>query len=195
MPNGEERISDLTVKGDSLLILTRDYLYCTNDLIHLQKFAIPPNPGYKRQATLFLTLWKLHSGELFGFAGMLFVDLLGFVLIFLSITGLLHFLFPKLISRLKRSNRSFSGTLTAKKWNLKWHNLIGYVFALFLLLNTAAGMFLRPPLLIPISSAQVGIIYRFRNCFRLLYRNNSRNASWFKSPGWTEHGGRFCARW
>ena len=158
MPNGEERISDLTVKGDSLLILTRDYLYCTNDLIHLQKFAIPPNPGYKRQATLFLTLWKLHSGELFGFAGMLFVDLLGFVLIFLSITGLLHFLFPKLISRLKRSNRSFSGTLTAKKWNLKWHNLIGYVFALFLLLNTTAGMFLRPPLLISISSAKVGII-------------------------------------
>ena len=158
MPKGEERISDLTVKGDSLLILTRDYLYCTTDLIHLQKLTIPPKQGYERQATLFLTLWKLHSGELFGFAGMLFVDLLGFVLIFLSITGLLHFLFPKLISRLKRSNRSFSGTLTAKKWNLKWHNLIGYVFALFLLLNTTAGMFLRPPLLIPISSTQVGII-------------------------------------
>jgi len=157
-PKGEERVSDLTVKGDSLLILTRDYLYCTTDLIHLQKLTIPPKQGYERQATLFLTLWKLHSGELFGFAGMLFVDLLGFVLIFLSITGLLHFLFPKLISRLKRSNRSFSGTLTAKKWNLKWHNLIGYVFALFLLLNTTAGMFLRPPLLIPISSTQVGII-------------------------------------
>ena len=36
MPKGEERISDLTVKGDSLLILTRNYLYCTTDLIHLQ---------------------------------------------------------------------------------------------------------------------------------------------------------------
>jgi len=158
LPKGEEHISDLTVKGDSLLILTRNYLYCTTDLIHLQKLTIPPKQGYKRQATLFLTLWKLHSGELFGFAGMLFVDLLGFVLIFLSITGLLYFLFPKLISRLKRSNRSFSGTLTAKKWNLKWHNLIGYIFALFLLVNTTAGMFLRPPLLIPIASTKVGIV-------------------------------------
>lgn len=158
MPKGEERISDLTVKRDSLLILTRNYLYCTTDLIHIQKLTIPSNQGYKRQATLFLTLWKLHSGELFSFAGMLFVDLLGLVLIFLSITGLLHFLFPKLISRLKRSKRSFSGTLTAKRWNLKWHNLIGYIFALFLLVNTTAGMFLRPPLLIPISSAQVGIM-------------------------------------
>ncbi len=158
MPKGEERISDLTVKGDSLLILTRDYLYYTTDLIHLQKLTIPPKQGYKREATLFLTLWELHSGELFGFVGMLFVDLLGLVLIFLSITGLLHFLFPKLISRLKRSNRSFSGTLIAKKWNLKWHNLTGYVFALFLLVNTTAGMFLRPPLLIPIVSTKVGIV-------------------------------------
>jgi len=167
MPKGEERISDLSVKGDSLLILTRDYLYFTTDLIHLQKLTIPPKQGYKRQATLFLTLWKLHSGELFGFVGMLFVDLLGLVLIFLSITGLLHFLFPKLISRLKRSKRSFSGTLTAKRWNLKWHNLIGYIFALFLLVNTTAGMFLRPPLLIPISSAQVGIIpYPSIGCHR-----------------------------
>ncbi len=158
MPKGEERINDLTVKGDSLLILTRDYLYFTTDLIHLQKLTIPPKQGYKRQATLFLTLWELHSGELFGFAGMLFVDLLGLVLIFLSVTGLLHFLFPKLINRLKRSKRSFSGTVAAKRWNLKWHNLIGYIFAVFLLVNTTAGMFLRPPLLIPISSAQVGII-------------------------------------
>jgi hypothetical protein len=158
MPKGEERISDLTVKGDSLLILTRDYLYFTTDLVHLQKLTIPPKQGYKRQTTLFLTLWELHSGELFGFAGMLFVDLLALVLIFLSITGLLHFLFPKLISRLKRSNRSFSGTVTAKKWNLKWHNLIGYIFALFLLVNTTAGMFLRPPLLIPIASTMVRIV-------------------------------------
>ena len=158
MPEGEERISDLTVKGDSLLILTRNYLYLNSDLVHLQKFTIPSQQGYERKATLFLTLWNLHSGELFGFAGMLFVDLLGLVLIFLSITGLLHFLFPKLISRLKRSRRSFSGTLTAKRWNLKWHNLIGYIFALFLLVNTTAGMFLRPPLLIPIASKKVGIV-------------------------------------
>ncbi|MCK9410735.1 MAG: PepSY domain-containing protein [Prolixibacteraceae bacterium] len=158
MPKGEERISDLAVKGDSLLILTRNYLYVTTDLEHLQKLTLPPRKGTKPQATLFLTLWELHSGELFGFAGMLFVDLLALVLIFLCVTGLLHFLFPKLICRLKRSKRSFSGTVTAKRWNLKWHNLIGYIFAIFLLVNTTAGMFLRPPLLIPIASTKVGIV-------------------------------------
>jgi hypothetical protein len=90
--------------------------------------------------------------------GKLFVDLLGFVLVFLSLTGLFHFLFPKWISRLKRNGKSHAVQLAAKKWNLKWHNLIGYIFVIFLLANTTAGMFLRPPLLIPISSSRIGIL-------------------------------------
>ncbi len=158
MPEGEERISDLAVEGDTLLILTRDFLYRTSDLLHIEQIKLPPPKGYDRKAGLFLTLWELHSGELFGFAGMLFVDILGIVLIFLSLTGLAHFLFPKWISRLKKQDKSYTRPLSLKKWNLKWHNLIGYTFGLFLLVNTTAGMFLRPPLLIPIASAQIGIL-------------------------------------
>jgi hypothetical protein len=158
MPEGEERISDLAVKGDTLLILTRDFLYRTTDLLHIEQIKLPPPEGYDHKAGLFLTLWELHSGELFGFAGMLFVDLLGIALIFLSLTGLLHFLFPKWITSLKKQGRSYAGPLSVKKWNLKWHNLIGYIFVVFLLVNTTAGMFLRPPLLIPISSSQIGIL-------------------------------------
>ena len=158
MPSGEERITDLTVKGDTLLVLTRNFLYQTTDLVHLERLHMPLPAGYSHKAGLFLTLWELHSGELFGFAGKLFVDLLGLVLIFLSVTGLLHFLFPKLIKRLKNKNRSYERPLSLKRWNLKWHNLTGYLFAVFLVINTTAGMFLRPPLLIPIFSTQVGIL-------------------------------------
>ncbi len=158
MPPNEERITDLAIKGDSLLVLTRNYLYYTTDLIHLQRISLPPPIGYERKAGLFLTLWELHSGELFGWIGKLFVDLLGIVLLFLTITGLLHFLFPKWISRLKSRQQPFATPLAMKKLNLKWHNLIGYIFVAFLVVNTTAGMFLRPPLLIPISSARVGII-------------------------------------
>ena len=158
MPDGEERISDLAVKGDTLLILTRNILYRTNDLLHIEHIKLPPPVGYDHKAGLFLTLWELHSGELFGFVGKLFVDILGIVLIFLSLTGLLHFLFPKWISRLKKQGRSYASPLSVKKWNLKWHNRIGYIFIVFLLANTTAGMFLRPPLLIPIVSTQIGIL-------------------------------------
>lgn len=158
MPDGEERISDLSVKGDTLLILTRNFLYRTTDLLHIEQIKLPPPVGYDHKAGLFLTLWELHSGELFGFAGMLFVDILGIVLIFLSLTGLLHFLFPKWISRLKKQGKSYASPLSVKKWNLNWHNRIGYIFVVFLLVNTTAGMFLRPPLLIPIVSTQIGIL-------------------------------------
>ncbi len=158
MPVEEERISDLAVKGDTLLILTRDFLYRTTDLLYIEQIKLPPPADYDHKAGLFLTLWELHSGELFGFAGMLFVDLLGMVLIFLLLTGLLHFLFPKWITSLKKQGRSYARPLSVKRWNLKWHNQIGYLFVVFLLVNTTAGMFLRPPLLIPIAFTQVGIM-------------------------------------
>jgi len=158
LPGGEERVSDLAVRGDTLLILTRDNLYASSGTLQMKRLNIPAPSGYQRKVGLFLTLWELHSGELLGLAGKLFVDLLGIVLIFLSITGLLHFLFPKWISRLKRGKRDFGKPLAAKRWNLKWHNRIGYIFALFLVINTTAGMFLRPPLLIPIAATQVGIL-------------------------------------
>ena len=158
LPAGEDRISDLCIKGDSLLILTRDNLFFTTDLAHLEQINLPPPAGYERKVGLFLTLWQLHSGELLGFSGMLFVDILGLVLIFLSLTGLLHFLFPGWIRRLKKLGKSYQAQNSVKKWNLKWHNKLGYIFALFLVVNTTAGMFLRPPLLIPISSSRVGII-------------------------------------
>jgi len=158
LPEGEERISDLAVRGDTLLILTRDHLYASKDLLHMERLNIPAPTGYQQKTGLFLTLWELHSGELFGLVGKLFVDLLGIVLIFLSITGLLHFIFPKWISRLKRGKRTYRKPLAAKRWNLKWHNTIGYIFAVFLVINTTAGIFLRPPLLIPIAASQVGIL-------------------------------------
>ena len=158
MPEGEEIISDLAIKEDTLLILTRNLLYRTTDLIHTGQINLPPPEGYDHKAGLFLTLWELHSGRLFGLTGMLFVDLLGCVLIFLSITGLFHFIFPKWINRLKKQKHDYSGAIILKKWNIKWHNLTGYLFVAFLLVNTLAGMFLRPPLLIPISSSQIGIL-------------------------------------
>jgi 4-amino-4-deoxy-L-arabinose transferase-like glycosyltransferase len=102
---------------------------------------------------------------------------LGLVSILLSITGLLHFFFPKLIRRKKRKEKEVASHLPSqpqspegasphtvasllklKKKNLRWHNVLGYVFVLFLIINTISGMHLRPPLLIPIANSKVGII-------------------------------------
>ena len=154
----EDRIADLGIKDDTLLILTRHYLIKTADLQNYKKYELPAFEGYTPGTGLFNTLWELHSGELWGITGKLVVDLLGFVVILLSVTGLLHFLFPGMIRRGKKKNHSVDQLVKTKKKNLKWHNVAGYIFVLFLLINTTAGMFLRPPLLIPIASSRVGII-------------------------------------
>lgn len=158
IPINGPRLVDLFVKRDTMIILSRNYMLKSADLIHFETITLPAPQGYTRRAGLFNTLWELHSGELFGTVGKLLVDLLGFVTILLSITGLLHFVFPKLIRRRKRITGN-SGNLPATfRLNLSWHNVVGYIFVLFLVINTTAGIFLRPPLLIPIVNTRVGII-------------------------------------
>lgn len=158
IPVKKERITDLELKDDKLLVLTRHYLLETTDGENFTKIQLPEPVNYERKAGLFNTFWELHSGELFGLAGKLLVDLLGLITIVLSVTGLIHFFLPKLIKRKKKKKGNVEGMLSTKKLNLRWHNVLGYIFVLFLLINTFSGIHLRPPLLIAIANKQVGII-------------------------------------
>ncbi len=153
-----QRISDLALKDDTLLVLSRNYLFKTTDGLTFQKIQLPEPVGYEHKTGLFDTFWQLHSGELFGLSGKLIVDLLGIVTILLSVTGILHFFFPGIIKRRKTKAEKTQKLVVIKKQNLHWHNVIGYIFALFLFINTFAGIHLRPPLLIAVANKQVGII-------------------------------------
>ncbi len=158
LPVEQERIADVNIKNDTLLVLTRHYLLKTTNGIQFEPVQLPEPVGYERKTGLFNTLWELHSGELFGLPGKLIVDLLGLVTIVLSVTGLLHFFFPKIIRWMKRKKKPLKPWVSATKTNLRWHNVIGYIFIVFLIINTLAGIHLRPPLLIPIANKKVGII-------------------------------------
>ncbi|MBT3383804.1 MAG: hypothetical protein HN778_04740 [Prolixibacteraceae bacterium] len=158
LPVKKDRIADIALKNDTLLILTRHYLLTSTNGNDFHKIQLPEPVGYKKETGLFNTFWELHSGELFGLPGQLAVDLFGLVTIFLAITGLLHFFFPKIIRRRKKKEKKVSNLVGTKKVNLRWHNVVGYIFVLFLIINTFSGMHLRPPLLIPIANKKVGII-------------------------------------
>ncbi|MBN1985540.1 MAG: PepSY domain-containing protein, partial [Prolixibacteraceae bacterium] len=158
LPVRESRIADVSQKGDTLLVLTRHYLLKSTDGETFETIQLPAPVGYVRKTGLFDIFWQLHSGELWGLPGKLIVDLLGLVTILLSVTGVLHFFFPKIIKKRKKKQKQVSSLVSVKKKNLRWHNVVGYIFALFLLINTFSGMHLRPPLLIAIANKQVGII-------------------------------------
>lgn len=155
LPLKEERLTDLCIKQDSLIVLSRHYLLKSADGKTFEKIQLPAPENYIKETGMFNTLWELHSGELFGLVGKLLVDLLGIVTITLSATGLLHFFFPKIAKRRKQKQKSNVKLTSARRLNLRWHNVVGYVFILFLVINTTAGMFLRPPLLIPIAYTKV----------------------------------------
>lgn len=147
------RIVDLIEVNQELWILTRSEILRTSDLLSFERFELPAPLGYNHKVGLFKTLWLIHSGEIYGFVGKLLVDLVGLIFIFLTLTGLFYFFNAR---RLK--SRKAKDPKALKKRNrfyLLWHNKIGWISLLLLFITTFTGMFLRPPLLIPIAYSKV----------------------------------------
>jgi hypothetical protein len=119
---------------------------------------LPTHENYDGKASLFKTLWLLHSGELWGLAGKLAVDIFGLAILIISLTGLMHFIFPGWLKRRKEKKKDNAKLVSARNINLKWHNRLGWIFIPFLIFVTITGMFLRPPLLIAIANSMVSPI-------------------------------------
>ncbi|MCU0370698.1 MAG: PepSY domain-containing protein, partial [Bacteroidales bacterium] len=161
LPVEDERIQWLVEKEGSVMILTRSELLQAKDdpsNFSPRQLDLPPPEGYDNKAGLFRTIWVIHSGELYGLAGKLVVDALGVVTIILAITGALHFAMPYTLRKLKKQQKSLKLASSTKRTSATWHKKAGIWIALFLLINTITGMFLRPPFLITIANARVGKI-------------------------------------
>lgn len=154
----DHTIMDITQKQDTLLVLTRSFLYKTTNLKDFDELTIPSPIGYNNKISLFKTLWIIHSGEILGHSGKLFTDFMGLVFIFLSITGLIYFLAPHIIKRKRKKDKSIKKIIKLNRFSLKWHNKLGWILLVFLVITTITGMFLRPPLLIAIMNGEVNKI-------------------------------------
>ena len=158
LPCSEERITDLILKENEILVQTRSFLMKSPDGDTFQSIKIPAPKGYDGEASMFKTLWLLHSGEIWGPVGKLVVDLFGLAILIISLTGLMHFIFPKWLKRRREKRKDNAKLASARNFNLKWHNRLGWVFIPFLIFVTITGMFLRPPLLIAIANSEISPI-------------------------------------
>jgi len=144
--------------GDEILVLERSHLYRgrpSGKNTILQKIDIPAPEGYNGKITLFETVWQIHSGEIFGIPGKIYVDILGIVTIFLSVTGIIYFFAPGFIKGRIRKDKPAEKLIRVNKWSLKWHNKLGAWTFILLIILYFTGMFLRPPLLLTIANANV----------------------------------------
>lgn len=86
--DGNELLTDITTRGDTLIVLGRSCLYISRP--PYKQFAclqLQAPEGYEGKTTLFRQMWMLHSGALFGAAGKLIVDGIALILIVLCVTG------------------------------------------------------------------------------------------------------------
>jgi hypothetical protein len=159
LPVPERRIVKVLVLGDSLLVMTRSNILqasLSDKKLLFSVIKVPVGEDDDNQTSLFKTLWVIHSGEIYGTAGKLIVDGAGLIFILLTITGLIYFFMPYTLKRVKREMKSKLKHFN--RFSLRWHNRIGAWTVLLLVLTTLTGMFLRPPLLIPIAGSRVGKI-------------------------------------
>jgi hypothetical protein len=154
IPVEEERVVDLMEINNDFFVLTRSNIL-KQTIDGFEVINLLPADNYDGKISLFRTLWELHSGEAFGLIGKLFVDFIGIIFLILSISGLVYFIYPKWIKKIKKKGKDAKGKVRFLKFNLKWHNHFGNWLLIFLVLITLTGMFLRPPLLIAIATNRV----------------------------------------
>jgi len=68
---------------------------------------------------------------------------------------MIYWLFPKWVKRRKKQERKIDSIKSINKFSKRWYKKIGIWVVSFLLILAFTGMFLRPPLLIPIANASV----------------------------------------
>lgn len=154
--NGE-RLSDLTLAGDTLVLASRSSLFRTTlPRLEFEKVPLPaPVDADISGSTALRTAWSLHGNLLLGAPGKIIVDAVGLVIALLAISGIVIWLMPKRIRSIARSNHDTknkvahaSGTL--RGW-VKAHSWVGKVTIIFTILLCFTGMLLRPPLMVPLA--------------------------------------------
>ena len=86
LADSDELLTDIAAHGDTLVVLSRSHAYiAVSPYTQFRRIDLPAPPDYKDRTTAFRTVWLLHSGELFGFAGAFWSMLLPWCSSFLSL--------------------------------------------------------------------------------------------------------------
>ena len=147
LPHQEEKLSDIAILGDSLVITGRSHVYLSiPPYKNFEKLTLPQAEGDDGKVSLFRTIWLLHSGELFGTIGILVVDAIAFILIFLTLTGIIYWLVPH--------NGNGRGRRLIRRF-IAWHDQAGRLTIVLTLFLCITGWLLRPPALLAIATGKI----------------------------------------
>jgi len=149
----QEEIIDLVQAGNRIYAFTAygGYLAYTGQAVpSFHKITLLSVDSGPDRVAMFRFLLKLHDGSVLGLPGKLFMDIVGLILLFLSISSLYIWFIPwsRKKYKIRRKPRYFG-------FFHKYHLKLGIYSALFLVIIALTGMFVRPPLMISIINVQV----------------------------------------
>jgi len=181
LPTKEQRVVKLVERGGTIYALTRSRIIKiienNNNLIFIV-LEIKEPLGYQKKVGLFETFWQIHSGEIFGLPGKLFMDLVGLVFIILVISGFIKWYYPKKFKTIKNDPLKLQRKKQWLKFNLRWHNRLGLWFGIVLIISAITGMFLRPPMLILIANNKVSPLPNTNLDQNKAWHDRLRNITW-----------------
>lgn len=149
LPADSRFFSDMTVHGDSLVIMTRSELYVAlKPWVTFSKNVLPSPNGTALSVSPFKKVWKFHSGQLFGLPGIVVADCGAIIIIFLCITGIMLWLFPKAMRHRRNSKAKRKNLAGLMRNTFRLHKKTGLITAVFTLSACVSGWLLRPPALI-----------------------------------------------
>lgn len=141
---GNVEIVDLVQRGDQILVWTPNGCHAleaaeTAPVLH----AVPLISGAPTRPRVPLTrlMLRLHDGSVLGLSGILFVDVVGLLLIFLSCSAIVIWFVPW---KRKRSKKRSNGSRIFRILH-GYHLKFGIYATFFLVAIALTGMFIRPP--------------------------------------------------
>lgn len=150
-----ERLTDITAHNDTLVVLGRSYMYVSLPPYNTYKrIQLEAPSGYDGSVSTFRTVWLLHSGELFGNAGVAVVDTVAIALILICLSGLVFFTTKKV--RPSKDRMRLKASIL--RMSLSWHDRIGRLTVVLTLLICITGWCLRPPVMIPLALTHIPAI-------------------------------------
>jgi len=173
-------IVDLLQTDQEILVFTKTDCFAAPLSMHSPVFGareLKAPLGFKPSAPFFRFMLKLHDGSLFGLTGRLIADIVGLVLIFLSLSAFYLWYVPWQ----RRRRRGYRRKPRYYKFFYRYHLKLGIYASLFLALIALTGMFLRPPLLIAIVRMQTPKLLQPANPAGNKQLGRIHRAAWLKS--------------
>ncbi len=154
--NNVDVVLKIIKTNDKLIILTDSEVYTANTE-NISKLNFSPmniNRLDNKEMSLIDYFRHIHSGNVWGLFGRLLFDILGLIIIFLSVSAFYIWYFPKNLVLFRKTIKKKTDPKYFKVF-LKYHKSIGVYTAVFLLLIAITAFFMRPPFVAVIADAKI----------------------------------------